>query len=108
MAHVRSLVGIDAGVLNQTEPLATHTRMFVCRDATDHRGAVQLQVQITGTGDFDRSNALNRRELGLQLRSDRARSLLQPLRQLKRDGHSHLAQLDLGRQFNVHESSSTP
>ncbi len=71
--------------------------MLVQRHARRKRRAVQLDVQIPRARDLHRSHAIKARKLRLQLRRDRPRSLLQPLRQLERDRQRQLAELDLRR-----------
>ncbi len=53
MADVRGLVGIDAGVLDEAEAGAADVGMLVGGDAADGGGAVEADVEVAGSGDFN-------------------------------------------------------
>src|ERR1700722_5697121 len=52
MADVRGFVGVDAGVLDETEAGAADLRVLVGRDAADGGGAVEADVQVACARDF--------------------------------------------------------
>ena len=71
--------------------------MLIGSDALDGGGAIELEVEVAGTGNFDGGNAGDLCELGLEFGGDGARGLLEALGEFEGDGQRHFAKLDLRR-----------
>ncbi len=86
-------------MLDQPEPRPANIRMTIRSAGLHHRPTIQLDIQIPRSRYLNRGDALqlrlSRRHLGAQLcrqlRSNRTRSLPQPLRQLKRHRQRQLS-----------------
>ena len=87
-------------MLNQPKPTSAHIRMLIRGHTLHHCRAIQLHIQITRAGNLHRSHPRSLRQLRLQLLRNRPRSLLQPFRQLERNGQCHLPKLDLRWQLD--------
>ena len=97
MTDVRSLVGIDAGVLDQGMKMALLVRSIVAGDLPCGRMAVQLAIDITCAGHGKGSEALQRHQLRDQFPGDRARRPFQTAGQLESHRQRVLAHLQIGR-----------
>ncbi len=53
VADVGGFVGIDAGVLDEAEAGAADVGVLVVRDGADLRDAVEADVEVACSGDFD-------------------------------------------------------
>ena len=98
MADVRGFVGVDAGVLDETETGTAEIGVLVAGHALDDEGAVEPDVEVAGAGNLKGGDAGQVGELRgqglLQLLSDDAGSLAEALGQLKGDGQGELAEDD--------------
>jgi hypothetical protein len=97
MPDVRCLVRIDARMLDQPKARTADHCVLIRSHPTNHARAIELHIQIARTGDLHRSYTRRIGQRSLQLLRNRSRRLLQPLGQLERHRHRHLAELDLRR-----------
>src|SRR4051812_42749706 len=96
MADVRSLIGIDTGVLD--ENLVTCSCLLLAsEDCLTHLSAVNFGIDVTGTGDLELLESRDFSQIGDHLFSYLAGSLAQLLGQFKREGECEFAHLNLGR-----------
>ena len=86
MTDVRSLVGIDAGVLDQGMKMALFFRGIVACDLLRGRLAVKLAIDVAGAGDGKRCEPFQRHQVGDQFPGDHARRSFEPAGQLEGDG----------------------
>jgi hypothetical protein len=103
MTDVCGLVGIDARVLDNNFPGRFARLFFLTFSALffpspfPERGAIEIGVEVPGTGDFHTSDAFDfAKPIGDFLRDD-ARSFFEALRQLKADRRGGFAHFDFGR-----------
>ncbi len=101
MADVRGFVGVDASVLDEAEAGAAEVGVLVVGHALDEEGAVEADIEVTGSGDLEGSDAGEVGELGgeglLELLGDDARGFAEALGELEGDGEGELAEGDRGR-----------
>ena len=97
VTDVRSLIGVDAGVLDQRMKMALFFGGIVAGDLSRGRLAVKLAVDVAGAGYGKRCETLQRHQIGNQFPGDRARRSLEPAGQLKGDRQRVLAHLQIGR-----------
>ncbi len=57
VADVGGFVGVDAGVLDEAEAGAADVGVLVGGDAADGGGAVEADVEVAGSCDFDAGDA---------------------------------------------------
>ncbi len=100
VADVGSLVGIDAGVLDEAEAGATDVGVLVGGDAANGGGAVETDVEVSGTCDFDAGDAFEcwkgRGEFGGEFGCDGAGGFAEALGEFKGDGERQFAEGDAG------------
>jgi hypothetical protein len=101
MADVRRFIGVDAGVLDQPKSRTADIGVPIGRDCANCSRAVQLDVQISRSGDFNRRDAgkliESRVQLCSELRRNCARRLAKSLGQFKCDRQSKFAQRNIRR-----------
>ncbi len=64
VADVGGFVGVDAGVFDEAEAGASDVGVLVGGDAADGGGAVEADVEVAGSGDFDAGDAFQFRQSG--------------------------------------------
>src|SRR5262249_14115707 len=103
VADVRGLVRIDVRVLDNDFPaIRRHTDELLVADqfgktVAKGRGAVEEEIDVTGSRDLDFLHAGNGAGCGDQLLRNSFGRLLQSLCQLKTHWRREFAQLDFGR-----------
>ena len=97
VTDVRSLVGVDAGVLDQGMKMALFFRGIVAGDQLRGCLAVKLAIDVAGAGNGKRCETFQRHQVGDQFPGDRAGRSLEPASQLKGDWQRVLAHLQIGR-----------
>ncbi len=103
MADVRSLVGVDAGVLDEGVRRALEfaaTQVNLRRRHHEHdSGTIEPRVDVACAGDFEARETVNGAESGHDLLSDNFRSLAQRAGELQGDGRGNLAEAQVGRRL---------
>ncbi len=105
MAYMGGLVRIDAGVFDKTEAGAADVGVLVCRDAAGDGCAVEMNVEIAGTGDFYTGHAFESGQpcgpsagnLGGNLGCDRAGCLAETFGKFEGYRQSKFTECDRGR-----------
>ena len=100
MAHMRGLVGIDAGVLHRVKRGLGRAVGAICGDEANAGVAVEARIDIAGAGDFKSDKALKGAEGGNDFLGDDFGGLAQGACQLQSDGRGQLTELELGGNFN--------
>ena len=104
VADVGGFVGVDAGVLDETEAGASDVGVLVGGDAPDGGGAVEAYVEVSCPGDFNAGDAFEFRESGgefcCQFGRDGAGGFAEALCQLESYGEGEFAECDAGRLLN--------
>src|SRR5215470_8689857 len=97
MTDVRRLVGIDAGVLDQNFSCWNLGRRLAIRgQGCSDEVALDSRVDVTGSGEFDLVETLDRTKAGNDLLGNLARGFTQLFRQLEGERQSILAERGVG------------